>query len=246
MNGFVITQFDSLLIAHDPAGRKKHFTNRHSACFILPQKGKIRFSFGENELIAHASQPVFLPQGTSYLNECLEDAESYVINFQTLRNDHCPTTLAPIPPRVASVAYERMRALFCSPSPSHTAQILEAAYALAAQLFAQCEFTPTLHSLVEKALAHMHDQCHRNDLTVLDIAQHCCISEIYLRKLFAKELHCSPFQKLTEIRMKKARLFIKEQYPLKEVIDNVGYSDVFQFSRAYKRYYGFSPTKTKA
>ena len=64
-------------------------------------------------------------------------------------------------------------------------------------------------------------------------------------KLFAKELNTSPFRHLTKLRMEKASLLIFEKRPLKEVAESVGYSDVFQFSRAYKRYFGYPPSKSQ-
>ena len=72
---------------------------------------------------------------------------------------------------------------------------------------------------------------------------YCAVSEVYLRKLFEKELQASPYGKITEMRMDKAKMLIEEKRPLKEIADSVGYSDVFQFSRAYKRYFGHAPTK---
>ena len=90
----------------------------------------------------------------------------------------------------------------------------------------------------------MRQHCHRADLTVREVARRCSISEVYLRKLFARELGMSPSRKLTELRMQRAQLLIAEKRPLKEISEGVGYSDVFQFSRAYKRYFGYPPSKS--
>ena len=62
MENFVITQFTSIYTANDPSGRKMQFMNRHSACFIITRKGKIRFTYNGGCLIAEAGAPVFLPQ----------------------------------------------------------------------------------------------------------------------------------------------------------------------------------------
>ena len=85
MRHFVITEFVSLFYVYDFKGQKKEFQQRFASCFIITVKGKIRFSHRDGELIAQAGQPVFLPRGLHYVNECLEDAESYVFNLQTDR-----------------------------------------------------------------------------------------------------------------------------------------------------------------
>ena len=96
MEDFVITRFNSLFKAHDPKGHKTHFKNRKFACFIITLKGKIRFSCDGGEVIASAGHPVFLPKDLTYVNECLETAESLVFNFYTLHSYQHPLALAPV------------------------------------------------------------------------------------------------------------------------------------------------------
>ena len=57
--------------------------------------------------------------------------------------------------------------------------------------------------------------------------------------------HSPPDVVLTDLRMDEARAMLEEKRPIKEVIGRVGYSDVYQFSRAYKRHFGFPPSKTE-
>ena len=82
-NDFAITKFISTFYAVDKKGRKKEFENRRFACFILTLKGRISFTSGELRVFSDKTHAVFLPQGLSYVNECLEDAESIVLNFST-------------------------------------------------------------------------------------------------------------------------------------------------------------------
>ena len=51
----------------------------------------------------------------------------------------------------------------------------------------------------------------------------------------------TPFSYLTRRRMEVARDMIKEHCTVTETAGRVGYSDVYQFSRAFKKYYGVSP-----
>ena len=245
MENFVITKLEGLFTAHDAKGRKTLFTNRRSACFIITKSGKIRFSYAGGSVTSQEGQPVFLPQGCSYTNECLESAESYVFNFQTLYTHEKPVQLAPISNALADEYYQQINAKAFCPALTDRLSNLESLYSLSKHLLKACK-SPTSHSpIIEKALIFLHRHYDCVGLTVTDVAQHCCISEIYLRKLFAKELNTSPFRHLTKLRMEKASLLIFEKRPLKEVAEGVGYSDVFQFSRAYKRYFGYPPSKSQ-
>lgn len=243
MEDFVITRFNSLFKAYDPKGRKTHFKNRRFACFIITLKGKIRFSYDGGEVIASAGHPVFLPKDLSYVNECLETAESLVFNFYTLHSYQHPLQLAPVSDAFAGEIYERICVRGFSPSLENALAILADLYALSCKLMEGCGKESASHPIIAKATEYMRQYCHRTALTVGEVARHCYISEVYLRKLFEREAHTTPFRKLTELRMQKAKLLIEEKRPLKEVAVSVGYSDVFQFSRAYKRYFGYPPSK---
>lgn len=243
MRHFVITKNMTPFYVHDPKGRKQEFLRRRYSGFIITVKGKIRFTHRGGELIAQAGQPVFLPYGLHYINECLEDAESYVFNFQTIQT-YEPMQLSPVSGTFAAETFERIREYMLVPSLHSELAIMEMMYALTQKLLRACDEPETTHPAIAAAIRYMRKHCHRADLTVCEIARHGNISEVYLRKLFARELGISPSHKLTELRMQRAKLLIAEQRPLKEISESVGYSDVFQFSRAYKRYYGYPPSKS--
>lgn len=246
MENFVITEFHSLYIANDPAGRKSQFTNRHAACFIITQKGKIRFTYADGFLIAQAGAPVFLPKGLSYLNECLETAESYVFNFQTSEQSLPPMQLSAVSSDTAPKYYEKINALSDSSLLSDRLSIFEALYSLACKLIGDGKKDGSMHPTVTQALHFILGHYESPEITVKEVADHCCVSEVYLRKLFKKELHTSPFRKITEMRMKRANILLDEKRPLKEIAAAVGYSDIFQFSRAYKRCFGYAPSKKES
>ena len=88
----------------------------------------------------------------------------------------------------------------------------------------------------------MQSEFKRTDLQIDEVAAFCGMSAVYLRKIIKEVYHKTPFHLLCEVRMKKACEMLLEKRPVKEIALSVGYSDVYQFSRAYKRYFGFPPT----
>lgn len=245
MEDFVIVKFEALLAVHDPKGRIREFVDRGSSSFIITRKGKIRFSYPNGFVTAQAGRPVFLPKGFSYTNECLEAAESYVFNFQTLHTYEEPMQLASISDARAAEYYEQICAKIVSPSLYNTLSILEIMYSLSCCLLRECKASGRFHPTVEKAMSFLRQNYGRAGLTAKDAAVHCCISEVYLRKLFERELHSTPFRELTKIRMEKAKMMTEEKRPQKEIAESVGYADVFQFCRAFKRYFGYPPSKSQ-
>ena len=56
----------------------------------------------------------------------------------------------------------------------------------------------------------------------------------------------TPFQYIKKIRLTKAREFINEEnLSIGETAHKVGYGSTSQFSREFKKYFGFSPKESR-
>lgn len=75
-----------------------------------------------------------------------------------------------------------------------------------------------------------------------DLSHHLNISRSYLYTLFKKHLNISPQKYLTQLRMENAsQLLHNTSESVQTISRQVGYKDEFTFSKAFKRYSGFSP-----
>lgn len=239
-----VTDFESAFRTNDPKGRKTLFRNRYSACIIVTLKGRICFSFDGGYVVSDKYTPIFLPEGLTYTNECLETADSFVFNFHVSETDLIPQHLVGLPDNQVTELYKNIKEYESSMHSFRYAGIMSKIYTL---IYMTSKHENTLSgtdAIMEKALSYMKDNYHNPKLTVSETAAHCYISEIYLRKLFSQKKNTTPHRVLTDIRMQKAHSYALEKRPIKEIALNVGYSDVYQFSRAYKRYFGYSPKLT--
>ena len=239
MERMIITDVADCFFAKDPRGHKIEMKGRRYACFIVTVKGRIRFTFSDRVLICDKEHPVFLPHGACYRNECLDSAESYVFNFLT-SEEHQPTLLTPPSEMQVKKAFEQI-------SAGHSASFGEEARAIGELYYLMSAlFSAPAVSLAEKVLRASLEYIDHNysspSLSVRSISEYCFISESYLRRLFSEKLGRSPFGYITDVRMQKAQMLLYEKRSIVEIAALVGYSDVYQFSRAYKRYYGFAPS----
>jgi AraC-like DNA-binding protein len=242
LSNFVITEYKNIFTADDPKGRRIEVTNRYAASFIITLRGEISFSVGNEVFKCDREHPIFLPQGLSYINECIEDAHSLVFSFFTLEKYTCPVSLFSIGDAEAMGFYEKIERADKKGEAGGREEIFALLYLLAKRLFSPS--ATQSKSYVQRATEYMNQNYSIAQLTVSQVAASCFVSEIYLRKLFEKERGTTPFRYLTDIRMERARHLALEKRPIKEISQSVGYSDVYQFSRAYKKYFGFPPSKT--
>ncbi len=83
--------------------------------------------------------------------------------------------------------------------------------------------------------------------TVDDVAKEHQISPVYLSRLFQRYGKTGAYRFLLRLRMNHAAELLMEHGMLvKEVAQELSYSDAFQFSRAFKRVYGVAPSKLTA
>ena len=242
MDHIIIKQFRNISYIKDKKGRILTFQSRYASCFIITLKGRLKFTFDDKTVITDCNQGVFIPEGTAYTNECLESAESISVNFNIFDPSVLPVALNGMNEKLAMSFYREISQKACENTESAQYYLLSRLYRLADLLFQNDSSQSYKERLAEKALVYMQSEFNRADLQIDEVAAFCNVSAVYLRKITKEVYHKTPFHLLCEVRMKKACEMLLEKRPIKEIALSGWYSDVYQFSRAYKRYFGYAPT----
>jgi len=75
-------------------------------------------------------------------------------------------------------------------------------------------------------------------------AEACHIDSAYLCRLFRRFRRQTPFQYLQNLKMNRAVDLLQDgRHTVKETAEELGFSDPYNFSRAFKRVFGIPPTK---
>ena len=67
----------------------------------------------------------------------------------------------------------------------------------------------------------------------------------YLYRLFKKNYGTGIKEYINKIKMEKAKSFLEKGIFVNTVATMVGYGDEFNFSKAFKKYYGVSPSEIR-
>lgn len=96
---------------------------------------------------------------------------------------------------------------------------------------------------LQLATYYLQKNYQRPSCSVADLCHHLNLSRSYLYALFKKQLNMSAQGYLNRLRMERAgQLLHASNQSVQEIAHQVGYHDEFTFSKAFKRYSGFSPT----
>ena len=82
-------------------------------------------------------------------------------------------------------------------------------------------------------------------ITVELLSELCGYHKQYYIRLFSAHLGTTPHQYLISYRMKRAFSMLMEGKSVSETADTVGYPELRNFIRAFKKYYGYSPSQVK-
>lgn len=90
------------------------------------------------------------------------------------------------------------------------------------------------------------DVHYMHPVRVEDIAETLHVNRKYLARIFAEKTGQTVKECLTERRMYEARRLLRDGHSVSETALMVGYTDAFNFSKAFKKKYGFPPKAVKS
>lgn len=98
-----------------------------------------------------------------------------------------------------------------------------------------------IYKKIEAAKQHI-DEAFKSDLDMESVARKCCISEYHFFRMFKKIMNISPYQYLLQRRLKYAEEEIQNDTKnMTEIALDAGFSDLFTFSKTFKKNFGISP-----
>jgi AraC-like DNA-binding protein len=97
--------------------------------------------------------------------------------------------------------------------------------------------------LISKAVEHIHQNVDK-PVSVDALAEMVHMSRPTFYENFRAVMHISPLQYAKSVKLDRAHTLIKEGKKANEAGYLVGYNSPAQFSREYKRHFGFAPSAT--
>lgn len=227
-------------------------TCRASDSLVFYVKGGHRFDFGNQKIIAREGNMMYLPFASAYKNYVLTaDTEYYQIDFLSY-DKGIPMALFDHPccfnEKEALQYLSLFRKIYEDYALHNTAYsffCFSNLYKILGMLY-QTEEHSGKHGChvkkIEKAINFLNEFYYL-DISIEKLAAMSCMTVSNLEKTFKKHIGCSPSAYKHMIRTEKAKLFLSGGYSLAETAEKVGYSDIYYFSKMFRKICGMPPGK---
>ena len=217
--------------------------------FIFKIKGTAQYFFEDQMMTVNEGEVIFLPRGAvySYTNTPSDESLYMSINFQA--NIENPTAkVYPLASfHAANYLLESFSQLWKFGAPADRYQCMSAFYELLAYL-SRMEQEQDLHKYkyraIEPGVEYLKQHLYDSDFKLDKLHRLCGISDTYFRKLFLQRFHVSPQEYVVAERLSHATSILEsgDFESIREVSEQVGYRDPLYFSKAFRHFYGFSPS----
>ncbi|AUS96211.1 hypothetical protein CDQ84_12020 [Clostridium thermosuccinogenes] len=98
-------------------------------------------------------------------------------------------------------------------------------------------------NVVNTIISYINDR-YMEEISLEKISQNTYLSPVYISKIFKDETGDSPINYLIKVRLSKAKELLEEgKVSIKTAAKSVGYHDAYYFSKLFKKYYGYPPSK---
>lgn len=223
---------------------------READTLIYYLSGGHEFTFENASLTVCEGQLLYLPKGISYRNRRIDDnTRYYQLEFDFSFAEKTSAFLTPIslPKSESGIFLPLLRDSYNAFSTQNNADLLLCSANIfkaisLLQAFCDKKDNTAPADKIAPTVTYLEENYTENT----DIARLAEISDMSvssLEKHFIKSFNCSPITYRNKIRLRHAKLLLSSGFSVSEAAYRVGFSDVFYFSRIFKKLEGITPSQ---
>ena len=242
----VITKLYSVSTLYTPENTRTKINDRPRWAVVTKYEGETIYTSNGKSFLSDLNHMVILPKGCSYDWECTKSGHFSIIEFESE-----PVFCEPISFTVKhgekflkqfkELEYKRnlRNFMFEAESIMDTYAIILSLVRSASEAYIPNSKQKKLQLAIEYI-----SQNYSKNITNDTLSAISGMSTGYFRKLFTQMMGVSPFAYTKQLRIEKAKEMLKSDYgTLTDVAHSLGYANLYDFSRDFKKHTGVAPSK---
>lgn len=245
LSNLVITRFLSASDMYNAENSVTARADRPSWAMVLKYEGETEYYNNGTRYVSNLSNAVILPRGSRYEWVCTKAGRYAIVEFDTeMTCDRIfPCHIAD--PDKLLRSFRELEYRQSLKTTMVRAECIRDCYNMLLQMTktAESHYQPTdKQEKIAMAVEYIIKNCHRT-VTNDELAEVAGMSTVYFRKLFREIQGESPIAFAKRLRINKAKEMLKSDYgSIGDIAYSLGYQNIFDFSRDFKRHTGVSPT----
>lgn len=242
----VITGVRSVSNIYNPAQAKGGQTDRRRWAIVMKYEGQTVYTAGGKTMRSDRNHIALLPKGCSYEWTCIEAGHFVSVEFECESSYPTPI-LFPVKngerilKRIKELEYKRNLK-----SPLYQAESIRDVYSILLEMARSAPGSYTPEGKKQKLQPALEYISSHYDTTITNdaLAEIAGMSTVYFRKLFSQVMGVSPIVYARQLRIEKAKQMLRSDYgSLSHVALSLGYANLYDFSRDFKKHTGIAPSK---
>ena len=220
--------------------------NRPYWAVVIKYEGETVYASKGKSSLSDMNNLVILPKGCSYEWRCTHSGHYSIIEFESeIVCDNIFSFSVKNSEKILNL-FKKLEYKRTLKKPMYEAESIRDVYSVLLMLAQsiQKKYLPSDKlSKISPAVNYIAKN-YNKDIKNDELSKLTGLSTVYFRKLFTKFFGTSPIAFVNELRIKKAKEMLKSDYgSISEIAESLGYLNIYDFSRTFKKHVGISPSK---
>lgn len=246
LKDMVVTELNSCADTYTEKGSSKKHRRRGMWLLSLKHTGETVYMCNGKQIINNIDNAVLLPDGCDYEWYCTEAGNFFHIQFvcNLTHNEVIPVPLGD--GRALLKRMQEYQAVYASRRPFYRLQCMAELCSMLQSLIqplTQDYAVSVKQKKIQPAMDYLLAN-YTHSITNDELAAQTPFSTMYFRKLFTEVYGTSPIAYIQSLRVRQAKEMLRSDYgSISNVALSLGYANIYDFSRAFKRETGVPPSE---
>ena len=248
LSELVIQNIRSIATMYNEEGACAARKDRPFWAFVVKYEGETVYTCGGKKYVSDINNVTVLPQGCAYDWKCTKSGRFILVEFECGKT--CGEILS-FNVKNGSSYFDTLRKMEINralPDPARSLEEFRDLYSILSSLVraANKKYLP---SPKERAIYPVLKYIAKNEslrISADELAAMTPYSTVWFRKVFREVTGMSPIRYIRTAKMNKAKDMLEsESSAVTDIAYALGYNDVYEFSRDFKKQVGVSPSRYK-
>jgi len=220
--------------------------NRELWGIVIKYEGETIYKTNDKSYISNMNNLVILPKGCSYNWCCIKSGHFSIIEFECEKTSDEILSFSVNNGEKLLKLFKELEYKRAVKKPMYEAECIRDTYSVILELMKSVHkkyFPSGKLEKIEPAMNYIAKNYNRS-VKNEELAKLTGLSTVYFRKLFTEVVGTSPIEYVHNLRINKAKEMLKSDYGrITDIAYSLGYSNIYDFSRTFKKHTGVSPSK---